>query len=242
MVIIAVGAHPDDAEDGCGGTVARLTLSDVSPCVQERAIMVYVTSGGAGIAGKTQLEASLIREQEAKRACEILHTEPIFLRLLDGDAFPTKEAVKNLKEIFSREQPRAIFTHWPLDTHQDHRATFFLVLQAYHEVWGRTFLSTVKDPLDFTSPPPGSKIHGPAVFFWQTRPYRQSMNFESEIVIGIDQTFEYKIEALQAHQSQNPGDKLGKDAEINATDLAKRLTTGLGYAEGFKRLRWPDTR
>src|SRR5438105_1817850 len=61
--IICAGGHPDDPESGCGGTLAKFANAghDIS--------IIYLTTGEAGIEGKTHDEAAAIRKQEAINAC-----------------------------------------------------------------------------------------------------------------------------------------------------------------------------
>lgn len=53
--IVCVGGHPDDAESGCGGTLAKLNKNGHAITI------IYLTSGEAGIEGKSHAEASSIR-------------------------------------------------------------------------------------------------------------------------------------------------------------------------------------
>src|ERR1700676_509382 len=67
--VVCVGGHPDDPESGCGGTLAKLVIAghDVT--------IIYLTTGEAGIDGKSHDEAARIRKQEAINACKILNTK-----------------------------------------------------------------------------------------------------------------------------------------------------------------------
>lgn len=66
LKVLVAGAHPDDPESGCGGTIAR--YADEGHTVT----ILYLTRGEAGIRGKSHDEAAAIRTAEAKKACEIL--------------------------------------------------------------------------------------------------------------------------------------------------------------------------
>src|SRR6266852_4782593 len=76
--IVCVGAHPDDPESGCGGTLARYASAGHAVTV------IYLTRGEAGIAGKSHEEAAAIRTAEAEAACKILGGKPIFAGQIDG--------------------------------------------------------------------------------------------------------------------------------------------------------------
>ena len=157
MTIILIGPHPDDPEEGAGGTIARLAHLDNPIENAEKIIFVYMTSGGAGIVGTKPEEACEIREAESLKACEIFHAESIFLHQPDGHAFPSEESVQQLVDLFDKEEPRMLLTCWPLDTHADHRATAYMVMQAYSTLFGGNFYSSLRDPVDPTPVDPSKR-------------------------------------------------------------------------------------
>ena len=57
--IVCLGAHPDDPESGCGGTLARYSAAG------HRVTIIYLTRGERGIAGRALDEAARIRTAEA---------------------------------------------------------------------------------------------------------------------------------------------------------------------------------
>lgn len=65
LKVIAFGAHPDDPETGCGGTMALFANQG------HEVISAYLTRGEAGISGKSHAEAAKIRTAEALSACKI---------------------------------------------------------------------------------------------------------------------------------------------------------------------------
>src|SRR5215471_15174545 len=66
LKVVCVGAHPDDPESGCGGTLARYATAG------HKVTVIYLTRGEAGIQGKSHKEAAAIRTAEAEKACKIL--------------------------------------------------------------------------------------------------------------------------------------------------------------------------
>src|SRR4051812_14613618 len=66
LSVVCVGAHPDDPESGCGGTLAR--YADAG----HRVTVIYLTRGERGIEGKSLDEAAAMRTDEANAACKIL--------------------------------------------------------------------------------------------------------------------------------------------------------------------------
>ena len=75
---LIIGAHPDDPETGCGGTMLVLKKAGYE------VVSVYMTKGEAGIPGKTHEESSAIRVAEATKASEMLGAKPVFMTQIDG--------------------------------------------------------------------------------------------------------------------------------------------------------------
>lgn len=126
------GAHPDDPESGCAGTIAR--YSDLG----HEVVVVYLTRGEAGIAGKSHAEAAAIRTAEAEKACGILGARPLFAGQIDGATEVSSQRYDAFRKLIASEKPDVVFTHWPVDTHRDHRACSLLVFDAWLNL-GRRF-------------------------------------------------------------------------------------------------------
>lgn len=125
---LIIGAHPDDPELCCGGTMIRLKQAgwDV--------VSVYMTKGEAGIKGKSHEEAVVIRTKEASNACNILGVRPIFMTQIDGSSEVNKERYAEMLDLVAAEKPDIVFTHWPLDSHADHRVCAILVYNAWRRL------------------------------------------------------------------------------------------------------------
>src|SRR5882757_7918975 len=93
MKVVVVGAHPDDPESGCGGTISR--YSDLG----HEVVIVYLTAGEAGIDGKSAGEAAAIRKAESRNACSILMSRPVFAGQIDGNTEVNPEQYKRMSEI-----------------------------------------------------------------------------------------------------------------------------------------------
>ncbi|PYX37301.1 MAG: hypothetical protein DMG75_07450 [Acidobacteria bacterium] len=77
--VVVAGAHPDDPESGCGGTIAL--YSDLG----HEVVVLYLTRGEAGIPNKSAQQAAAIRTSECQKACAILKARPIFAGQIDGN-------------------------------------------------------------------------------------------------------------------------------------------------------------
>jgi LmbE family N-acetylglucosaminyl deacetylase len=109
MNILAIGAHPDDIEYGCGGSLIKFIDKG------HRVFLLIMTKGGLG--GDCD-----IREQEQAASAGVMGVEKVYwgeyhdTRLaVDGDV------IKTIEWIIGEVTPRFIFCHHPDDTHQDHR-------------------------------------------------------------------------------------------------------------------------
>ena len=125
LKVLVAGGHPDDPESGCGGTMARYVAAG------HDVVALYLTRGEAGIPGKSHDEAARIRTAESERACAILGAAPRFGGQIDGDTHLDAAAYAAMRDLFAREQPNVVLTHWPVDTHRDHRAVSLLVYDAW---------------------------------------------------------------------------------------------------------------
>jgi LmbE family N-acetylglucosaminyl deacetylase len=109
MRILAIGAHPDDVEIGCGGTLIKYAKQrhDVSLLV-----MTLGTGGGDGA----------IRQQEQEASARILQIPQLLWGDYPDTAIPLNRSLIQRLEVTIRQiAPDFIFVHHPDDTHQDHR-------------------------------------------------------------------------------------------------------------------------
>jgi len=109
MNVLAIGAHPDDIEIGCGGTLAKYVSYG------HNIYMFIATDGNSGGIGK-------IRAREQINAAKILNANDIFWAgYIDTELEIHKEAIIKVEDIIKKTQPDIIFINYSDDTHQDHR-------------------------------------------------------------------------------------------------------------------------
>jgi LmbE family N-acetylglucosaminyl deacetylase len=173
--IVVAGAHPDDPESGCGCTVAL--YSDAGHDVG----LLYLTRGEAGIPGKSAQEAAAIRSSESQKACSILKARPIFAGQIDGNTEVNRSRYENFRKLLQNEHPDIVFTHWPIDTHRDHRVISLLVYDAWIES-GRKF----------------------DLYYFEVDQGDQTQHFHPTNYVDITQTESRKRAACLAHASQQP--------------------------------------
>src|SRR6185369_11758222 len=106
--VLCVGAHPDDPESGCAGTLIRYAETGHAVTI------VYLTRGERGIRDKSLDESAKIRSAECEAACRIIRAKPVFFGQIDGATEVTKGHVEAMTRLLSAENPDIVFTHWPI--------------------------------------------------------------------------------------------------------------------------------
>lgn len=125
MRILAIGAHPDDIEIACSGTLAK--------CVKrgDTVIVCHVSSGNLGHVLIPPNELRVIRANEAKKAGALAGIEVICAEFDDLEIFDNnKEARDKMVQIIRYANPDLIITHAPDDYMPDHTAVSRLVFDA----------------------------------------------------------------------------------------------------------------
>lgn len=111
MKILAIGAHPDDIEAGCAGTLSKYAKQG-----HEIHLLVMTEGAKGGDAAG--------RRDEQYRATELLQPKSLnWGGYEDTGLMPRmNEMVRDVEKIMDRIEPDFIFVHYEDDTHQDHRA------------------------------------------------------------------------------------------------------------------------
>jgi len=203
--IVCVGGHPDDPESGCGGTLAKFVAAghDVT--------IIYLTTGEAGIEGKSHDEAATIRKQESINACNILNAKPVFAGQIDGDTIMNNEWVSKLYDLISSEKPDIVFTHWPLDSHKDHQVASLLTIQSWIRTKNKWLL-----------------------YFFEVCAGEQTISFHPTDYMDISDTQAQKRKAVYCHKSQDP-DSIYACGHASMEDFRGR-ELGVKAAEAFVRM------
>lgn len=118
-VIIAVGAHPDDIELGCGGTVSAACKAG------KKVIAIIMTKG-------EQSADPEIRCAETRKALAMLGVSEVhFGDFPDTELPSSRKAVSFLEALYDKQKPETILTHSINSMHQDHRQTGWLSMAAF---------------------------------------------------------------------------------------------------------------
>ena len=220
--ILAVGAHPDDVELGCGGTLALLARRGRSVGILD------LTRGEAGTRGTPQTRAA-----EAAESARILGARfRDGLDLGDGNLRTDRAAELEVIDVIRRRRPRLVFAPLPNDRHPDHVRAGRLVADAAFYA-GLRSLETGRPP------------HRPqqVVFFPST------FLAEPTFLVDVTAFLETKLAAVRAFRSQF-FDPASKEPEtfISSPEFLEGVTArvrafgrlaNVGAAEGFVSPRPP---
>ncbi len=212
--LVAVAAHPDDAELGCGATLAAF-------CRSGKAVIVDLSAGEKASRGHLQT-----REQEARAAAMALGVRRLTLGLpdtgLDGsDEHQRLALVAALRQL----RPRFLLIPDENDPHPDHRQAHALCLAA-------SFLAGV-------APFGGGLPHRPELVLCYPGP-RQL--FSPHLVVDVTEAYERKRQALASYRSQfvpgeGPATHLASGyfiAAVEARDRAFGNLVGVELGEGYR--------
>jgi LmbE family N-acetylglucosaminyl deacetylase len=221
--VMVIAPHPDDAETGAAGTVARW--------VREGREVVYVvcSNGDKGTSDRQMKPEKLadIREQEQLAAAKLLGVrEVVFLRHPDQGLEDTPEFRKEIVRLIRMYRPETVLTSSPYMRylwHRDHRITGQVVLDAVFP-YARDHLA-YPDLLEEGLEPHKVK----EVFLWASR---DDVNYRSDIT----DVFDIKLAALRCHDSQ-VGETFAR-AEQFLREHSREMAAGEDFelAEAFHRI------
>lgn len=223
---LAVGAHPDDIEFGCGATLARWAAAGC------RVHHLVHTDGAKGSWDPGADLVALVAEREAEcRAGAAVLAGPgappadrvTFLRRVDGELTEDPDTRRDIAAVIRRVRPAVVLGHDPwrrYRLHPDHRHAGFLTLDA---------LVAARDP--HYLPELGLEPHRPGhLLLWEA-----DLPNHVETAVGFESV---KIEALLVHASQREStmgiDDAGADGRVEVFDDAvRRQLRSHGWLGGF---------
>ena len=226
MRILGVGAHPDDLEILCAGTLAKYAERG------DHVVMCHVTKGEKGHFDMPSEELAKTREKEARAAAQIIGAEVIGMGFPDGEVLADDLKTRlTFIDLIRQTRPDVILTHSPNDIyHSDHAAVSKLVLDA-------SFHASV--PYVKTEHAHHSKV--PAIYYMETM---GGLGFLPSEYVDVSDTMITKMKMLSQHQSQLKW--LMQHDNLAVLDFMETMARfrgwqcGVKYAEGFNPcLLWP---
>tara|TARA_B100000925_G_scaffold287197_1_gene266103 strand:+ start:900 stop:1622 length:723 start_codon:yes stop_codon:yes gene_type:complete len=223
--ILAFGAHPDDVELSCGGTIAK----EVS--LGKKVGIVDLTRGELGTRGSAE-----IRYKESKQAASILGvTTRENLGFRDGFFKNDESNQLEIIKILRKYRPKVVLCNAQTDRHIDHGRAASLI----HDASFLSGLRKIETIMDDTQ----QKVWRPS----QVYHYMQWNDDPCDFVVDISEYIDKKMTAILAYGSQFFNEKSNEpetpissqqfldSIQSRAADLGRMI--GVGYAEGFTTQR-----
>jgi LmbE family N-acetylglucosaminyl deacetylase len=221
--VLAVYAHPDDADVACGGTLARWCRAG------SEVHLVVCTDGGRGTRDPAADVGALVRQRaeelEAAAATVGLAGHHV-LGLPDGELEDSESLrgelvgwVRRVKpDVICGHDPTAVFFGEHYVNHRDHRIAGWALLDALCPAAG----------LPHYFPERGPAHQASAAYL--------SGTLEPDVWVDVTETIEVKAAAVQCHKSQFSGADgwAGAAVRLRAEEEGRRA--GVAFAEGFRRL------
>jgi len=152
--------------------------------------LVSLTNGDAGHYNMGGGALAQRRTKEAARAGAVIGAEYVVLDNHDGELMPTLEVRKQVIQLIREFKPDLVFTPRPDDYHPDHRNTGLVIRDA-------AYMVTV--PNVVASVPHLSKN---PIFVYTYDHFTKPTPFVPDVVVGIDETVEKKVDMYDRHESQ----------------------------------------
>ncbi|GJQ20627.1 MAG: bacillithiol biosynthesis deacetylase BshB1 [Bacteroidia bacterium] len=220
--ILAIGAHPDDLELSCGATLSKLIQRGHS------VVLADLTRGELGTRGTAE-----IRLREATKAAEILGAKDRRNLLLpDGNLEKTPSNLKTVIALIRDVKPRMMIIPHSFDRHPDHSHAHTLCREAWF------YSGLAKIPTEYNGRQ--QEPHRPDIWF----EFMQWHEFAPSIIVDVSETWEIKMRAVRAYESQlhspkanEPETKLSSPQFLDLVEARGRAygeKIGVRYGEPFR--------
>ncbi len=224
MNILAIGAHPDDIEESCGGTLAKYAK------LGHKVFTATATNGNIGSATLSMEEIAKIRKEEARRAASIIGAEYVCLDYDDEMFFEDRAARIAFINLVRYCKADVILTHNPEDYNPDHELTSKII----NDIAVMIPIEKIK-----TKSPAYDKI--PIIAYFEPV---NGLGFIPTEYVDITETIEIKkamcaehksqVEWMQANYKDTFGDGKNFFDGVLTTAKYRGMQCGVDYAEGFR--------
>jgi LmbE family N-acetylglucosaminyl deacetylase len=218
---MAIGAHPDDVELCCAGTLARYAQRG------DHVTVAIACNGDSATFDLPPEKLVAIRSREALRAAKSIGADLIQIGLSDWQIDVNIETKKLFADAIRQARPDVILTHYHTEYGSDHNNTFILVRDGA--------LAATVPSIQTTHPAVSSQ---PAIFMWEPL---GGYGFVPEAYVDISKTLRAKLRMLECHHSQcdwlrrHGGLDFGEYVQVVAR--YRGFQAGVQYAEGFVALK-----
>ena len=222
MNILAIGAHPDDIEILCAGTLALYAAQG------HKIFMSIFTCGDMGDLNIRPEELARTRRTETEASAAIIGAKLLWPAIMDEHVFPNEAQRRIMIDLLREADPDIIFTHSPNDYHPDHRYVSQLVFDSYFQK-GLPHIPHQSKP--------ACRFAGAQIYYMDTI---AGLGFVPTEYVDITSVIETKFRMLRCHASQFKAisELAHWDLEqlVNIQSSFRGLGGGCKFAESFSRL------
>ena len=220
MNVLAVGAHPDDLELLCGGTLAKYALRG------DKVTMCSLTNGNMGHPLYKPDDMARVRKSEMEHSAAKIGAEVIWLDVDDEMSEVSLKARLMMTDVLRMTKPDVVITHYDRDYHVDHRNASQIIFEAaplacvhniitQHPVLDKQVLVDYMDTL-------------------------VAIDFQPTEYVDITDAVQIKKDMFHCHVSQDEWMKTATGFDmtevIEAVARVRGYAAGCKYAEGFRKL------
>jgi LmbE family N-acetylglucosaminyl deacetylase len=144
----------------------------------------------------------------------MMGVRPVFMTQIDGNAEVNKARYAEMKALIEAEKPDMVITHWPIDSHRDHRVCSILVYDAWRQT-GYSF----------------------DLYYGEVMTGLQTQTFAPNHWIDITEQHEQKVQAYYTHESQ---DMPVVQEWHDAMEILRGMECHTKYAEAFVKQVWKE--
>jgi N-acetylglucosamine malate deacetylase 1 len=229
IIVLALFAHPDDAEFLCAGTLALLA---------GRGATIHMATLTAGDCGSTTLPAakiSALRQKEASKSAALIGARYYCLKSKDLLIFYDPPHVNKVMELVRQTRPSLVLTHSPVDYMIDHETVSHLSQSACFGAMAPNFKTGARRPA-----PPLQGV--PHLYYADAFGRRDILGNKigSSLSVNIRSTLKRKEEMLACHDSQQAWLKAQQEIPETVATMRKMAReagkrAGFCWAEGFRQ-------
>jgi N-acetylglucosamine malate deacetylase 1 len=225
--VLAVVAHPDDAECLCAGTLARAKAEGAAI-----GILVLCT-GDKGQPANPLPNLAAIRRREMAAAAKVMGADLLFGKVPDGELIDNPPVRRITVEAYRRFRPTLVLAHSPEDYHADHRAA-----------------GAIAEAASWFCASAGHKTRSPVLTPQPALWWMDTVNmagFLPGFYINIGDYVDVKRQMLACHRSQllrgEAGDFSPLEDQVLLQSRARGAQAGVAAAEAFRaHTAWKRTR
>jgi bacillithiol biosynthesis deacetylase BshB1 len=213
--LLAIGAHPDDVDISCGGTLALAAAQGYAAGILD------LTRGELGTNGTPEMRA-----EEAAEAARLLGAKGRWNVGLPDGAIRSldSEQERRVVEWIRRLRPAILLTHFPKDRHPDHVQASFIAERASY-LAGLARYKADGEPFR-----PAARFH-----------FLSRVAFQPTLVIDVTEMWETKRRAMLAHKSQVTQEVPGATpTQLNQPDFLERIEVRMRHYGGMIGVRYGE--